>query len=234
MAGWGPVVTGVGGAYRGRARPHGHGRTSSPIPPAPMPPLPSLTSPPQPSRITRRVGSPRSPPRTGSSRGTAPPLLGTLGQGRAPPLPPTVPPRPQLGHPHPPPPAPAPYTWVSCSSRSVAVPGSGGPLRGPPSPSSLASRAWGASTLPGGSFLGVLVPMGDTEDVCFVMSHHSTPGGSRVRLVGPAGKGVRWWGGGGGGGTPVLGHIPTRPPASPGRELSRSPPTTVVRVPSAP
>lgn len=50
----------------------------------------------------------------------------------------------------------------------------------------------------------------------------------------PCRKGGAMVGGGGGGGTPVLGHIPTRPPASPGRELSRSPPTTVVRVPSAP
>lgn len=195
MAGWGPVVTGVGGAYRGRARPHGHGRTSSPIPPAPMPPLPSLTSPPPAQPHHQKGGQPPQPPKDRLLPGNSSSFIGDPGTGTCTPPAAHSPATATAGPPASPPPAPAPYTWVSCSSRSVAVPGSGGPLRGPPSPSSLASRAWGASTLPGGSFLGVLVPMGDTEDVCFVMSHHSTPGGSRVRLVGPAGKGVRWWGG---------------------------------------
>lgn len=66
--------------------------------------------------------------------------------------------------------------------------GSGGPRGVLPSPS---SSTWGTSALPRGSSPGVLLPMGATEeDVCFMMSHHSTPGGSRVRLLGPAGKEV--------------------------------------------
>lgn len=37
---------------------------------------------------------------------------------------------------------------------------------------------------------GAVPPAGDTEDVCLVMSHQSTPGGSCARLVGPAGGGT--------------------------------------------
>lgn len=166
-----------------------------PHPPSTHAPPAKFDIPPPAQPHHQKGGQPPQPPKDRLLPGNSSSFIGDPGTGTCTPPAAHSPAMATAGPPASPPPAPAPYTWVSCSSRSVAVPGSGGPLRGPPSPSSLASRAWGASTLPGGSFLGVLVPMGDTEDVCFVMSHHSTPGGSRVRLVGPAGKGVRWWGG---------------------------------------